>query len=121
MFSLLFRHRRFALGWAALTLGAAAIFASEDGGAERLAESARQVRVQRQLLESPAVPQAPPPSLPDDPVEPDLPLLWAVPGSSADPANPKVGDVFVDPISGERVRAVRRADADAAVPAFPQQ
>lgn len=125
MFSLLFRNRRFALAWAALILASVAIFAGEDGGAERLAESARQVRVQRHMLESPPAHQAPvrpapPPSLPDVPIEADRPLLWAVPGSSADPANPQVGDVFFDPISGERVRAVSRRDAGSSAPVLPQ-
>jgi hypothetical protein len=132
MFSLLFRNRWFALGYVVLTLVSASLFVGHGGGADRLAQTTRQLRAQRAMysaanatsgkvpLSQPMDAPAVPPSPSGEPAS-GLPLLQALPGSDADPANPKVGDVFIDSVTGQRVRAVRREDAGKYQPASPGQ
>ncbi|MEO5586601.1 MAG: hypothetical protein ABIQ81_02795 [Novosphingobium sp.] len=109
MFSLLFRNRWAALGWAALTLASVAAFVSTGGGADMITRSIRQIETQRKIL---AVPPAPARAVMVARPEP-LPLQ-PIPGQPGDPANPKLGDVFIDPVTGQRLRVVRRS---ATVPA----
>jgi hypothetical protein len=118
MFALLFRNRWFAVGYVVLTLVSASLFVGRDGGADRLAQTTRQLKAQRAALSAP--PPAPVPTVitvaaPTAAV----PALQAVAGSDADPAHPRVGDVFINPLTGQRVRAVRREDAAHYQPAFP--
>ena len=126
MFSLLFRNRWFAVGYVVLTLVSASLFVGQGGGAQQLAQTTKQLQAQRKMYSEAAVrPTAPTVMLPSPQpsAEPTsaIPLLQALPGSNADPANPKIGDVFINPITGQRVRAVRREDAGKYQPAFPGQ
>lgn len=107
MFSLLFRNRWFALGWVALTLLSASLFVGKDGGADMIARSTERIEEQRRALSA-----APPPSAAPDAAA-EVPVLEALPGKPGDPASPQVGDVFVDPATGLRLRAVRRSDYEA--------
>lgn len=127
MFSLLFRNRWFAVGYVVVTLISASVFVGQGGGAQQLAQTTRQLQAQRaaysaEVVRPVVVKTAPPPS-PQPSLEPapEGPLLQALPGSNADPANPKIGDVFVNLVTGQRVRAVRREDAGKYQPAFPGQ
>jgi hypothetical protein len=121
MFSLLFHNRWFAVGWAVLTLASVSIFVGRDGGAEQLARSAEQLRTYRTLLSSAAAPmELPSAQMSEEPAPvPPAPLLLPVAGSSANQANPRVGDVFVNPVTGQKFRAVRRQDPARYRPAFP--
>ena len=112
----MFRNRWLALLWVAVTAASASLFVGEDGGVERLTESARQIQAQRTAL------AAEPVSVPveADPVEPVLPPLLPA-GEGGDPANPQVGDVFIDPVSGNRVRVVGRSASAAYVPDSPEE
>lgn len=127
MFTLLFRNRWFAVGYVVLTLVSASLFVGRNGGADKLAQTTKQLQAQRAMLSQGAatatatatatVPSTEPSTEPAG----EVPLLRAVPGSNADPANPQVGDVFINPVTGQRVRAVRREDAGEYQPAFPGQ
>jgi hypothetical protein len=122
MFRLLFRNRWFAVGYVALTIVSASLFVGQGGGAQRLAQTTKQLQAQRKIYSEAAVRAAATPSPAPQPTAALLvqtPLLQALPGSSADPANPKIGDVFVNPVTGQRVRSVRREDAGKYQPAFP--
>jgi hypothetical protein len=119
VFTLLFRNRWFALAWVGLTLASVSLFVGKDGGADRLTESAAQVRAQREMLERVANPELPSSPGLDPSSEAEPPLLRSIPGSAADPANPQAGDVFIDPATGRRIRAVRRDEAAGYPPAFP--
>lgn len=124
MFSLLFRNRWFAVAWVVLMLVSVSIFAGKDGGAQQLAQSAKLVREQREAIERPVVPTpvsslpvSSSPALPQQVVirAPDLQnaelsQLEPIPGSGADLADPRVGDVFVNPVTGHRMRVVRRSE-----------
>lgn len=113
MMSLLFRNRWFAAGWVALTLISVSVFAGKDGGADVIAQGAGQIRAQRSALKQDV--EAPPiVARSTEPAKPVMPKFEALPGSMADPANPQVGDVFVDPLTGRRMRAVRRSELEAA-------
>lgn len=119
MFSLLFRNRWFAVGWAVLTLVSVTIFVGREGGAEHLVRSAEQLQTHRALLSGAAAPiELPAPQMSE---EPPTPLLLPVAGSTSAPANPRVGDVFVNPVTGQKVRVVRREDAAKYQAAFPDQ
>ena len=125
MFSLLFRNRWFAVGYVALTIASASLFVGSDGGADKLAQTTKQLQAQRAAFSQAsarlqAAPATPPPGRPSPAPTTTLPLLQALPGSNADPAHPKVGDVFINPVTGDRVRAVRREDAGKYQPAFPR-
>lgn len=86
-----------------------AVFASKDGGAGLIQSSAERIRAQRTALKTEI--EAPPVvARPTQPAKPAFQRLEVLPGSNADPANPQVGDVFVDPLTGQRMRAVRRSD-----------
>ena len=124
MFSLLFRNRWFAVGYVALTLASASLFVGREGAADKLAQTAKQLQAQRTAYSEAAArleaaPMTPPSRQPSAETPGGLPLLQALPGSNADPANPKIGDVFIYPLTGGRVRAVRREDAGKYEPAFP--
>lgn len=126
MFSLLFRNRWFAVGYVVLTLVSVSLFVGQGGGAQQLARTTKQLQAQRAMYSKAAVrPTTTIVTLPSPQpsAEPTaaIPLLQALPGSDADPANPKIGDVFVNPVTGQRVRAVRREDAGKYQPAFPGQ
>lgn len=109
MLSLLFRNRWFAVAWLGTTLVSASIFVT-GGSVQAIKDSVRKMQAQRKEAERPVV--APPVVIHiPKPAEPAAPIGFeALPGSSADPAQPKVGDVFVDPKTVQRVRAVRRSD-----------
>lgn len=123
MFTLLFRNRWFAVGYVVLTLVSASLFVGRNGGADKLAQTTKQLQAQRAMLSQGAATATVPLPSPEPSAEtPDqVPLLRAVSGSHADPANPQVGDVFINPVTGQRVRAVRREDAGEYQPAFPGQ
>lgn len=123
MFSLLFRNRWFAVGWAVLTLVSVTIFVGREDGAEHLVRSAEQLQTHRALLSGAAAPiELPAPQMSEEPApRPPTPLLLPVAGSTSDPANPRVGDVFVNPVTGQKVRVVRREDAAKYQAAFPDQ
>jgi hypothetical protein len=120
MFRLLFRNRWFAVGYVALTLVSASLFVGRGGGADELAQTMKQLQAQRAMLSHPsvaAVVRLPAPHPNAGPARETL--LQPVPGSTADQANPRVGDVFVNPVTGQRIRAVKREDAGKYQPAFP--
>ncbi|MDB5723837.1 MAG: hypothetical protein JWQ16_591 [Novosphingobium sp.] len=120
MFRLLFRNRWFAVGYVALTLVSASLFVGHGGGVDELARTTKQLQVQRAMLSQPSVAPVVRLPAPHPNVGPTREtLLQSVPGSNADPANPQVGDVFVNPVTGQRVRAVKREDAGKYQPAFP--
>jgi hypothetical protein len=124
MFSLLFRNRWFAVGYVAVTLASVSLFVGRDGGADKLAQTTKQLQAQRAAYSEAAArleaaPMTSPAPQPSAAPASELPLLQALPGSNADPANPKIGDVFINPLTGDRVRAVRREDAGKYQPAFP--
>lgn len=123
MFTLLFRNRWFAVGYVVLTLVSASLFVGRNGGADKLAQTTKQLQAQRAMLSQGAATATVPLPSTEPSTEPagEVPLLRAVPGSNADPANPQVGDVFINPVTGQRVRAVRREDAGEYQPAFPGQ
>lgn len=113
MLSLLFRNRWFAVAWVALTLLSASIFAGRGGGAHQIEQSIRQVQAQHKEAERPVA--APPVVIyASEAAKPPLPALRKIPGSNADPANPKPGDVFIDVATGQRVRAVKRSEYEGA-------
>jgi DNA-binding transcriptional MocR family regulator len=128
MFSLLFRNRWFAIGYVALTLVSASLFVSQDGGADKLAQTTKQLQAQRAQFAQQALPSAPPPAAPSPPEQgpnviantaaptaaaiSDAALLRPLPGSNADPARPKAGDEFINSVTGQRVRAIRLEDAE---------
>jgi hypothetical protein len=130
MFSLLFRNRWFAMGYVGITVASASLFVSQDGGADKLAETTKQVQVQRAMLSQPVIPSAAPrvepspsepnPAILSNQASPAAALLRPLPGSNADPAHPQVGDVFINPLTGQRVRAMRPEDAAGYEPAFPE-
>ena len=104
--SQLFRNRWLALLWLATTLFSASLFVGDDGGAEKLHDTAEQIRAQRQQLQA-----VPTPSSRMIQAEQDgtaTPLLLPADDLDADPHNPKPGDVFIDAVSGRRVRIVAR-------------
>ncbi len=121
MFSLLFRNRWFAVGWAVLTLASVSMFVGREGGADQLARSAEQLQTHRTLLSGAAAPiELPSRQMSEEPGPlPPTPLLLPMAGSTADPENPRVGDVFVNPVTGQKVRAIRREDAARHRPEFP--
>jgi hypothetical protein len=120
VFRLLFSNRWLALSWVALTTASVATFFAKDGGADRLAVAARQIHAQRSMLEDAASESAHVVDLGEESPDAELTELQPLPGSSADPANPQPGDVFIDP-TGRRVRAVPRDEAAGLEPAFPDQ
>ncbi len=126
MFPSLFRNRWFAVGYVVLTLVSASLFVRQGGGAQQLAQTTRQLQAQRKMyteasLRPPATVVAVLAPEPNLERAAQTPLLRALPGSAADPTNPKIGDVFVNPLTGQRVRAVKREDAGKYQPAFPGQ
>jgi hypothetical protein len=122
MFSLLFRNRWFAVGWVVLTLVSVTIFVGREGGAEHLVRSAEELQTQRALLSGAAAPiELTAPQMSEEPAPRPTPLLLPVAGSTSDPANPRVGDVFVNPVTGQKVRVVRRENAAKYQAAFPDQ
>jgi hypothetical protein len=121
VFRLLFSNRWFALAWVALTTASVATFFAKDGGADRLAATAQQIHAQRSMLQAAASEPAHVVEVSDEPPAPETMGLQPLPGSSADPANPRPGDVFLDPATGRRVRAVSRDETAGLEPAFPDQ
>lgn len=116
--SQLFRNRWFALLWMALTVASASFFVGEDGGAAKLLDSAEQIRTERQQLESAAL--SSPHESANEAEESPMPVLLPADDLNADPLNPKPGDVFIEAVSGQRVRIVGPAVPAPAIPADPQ-
>ncbi len=116
--SMLFRNRWFALLWLAMTLASASLFVGDDGGAAKLLDSAKQIRTQREQLQ-----QIPPSSsrlVEAEAGDSPPPVLLPAGDLDADPLNPKPGDVFIEAVSGRRVRIVGREASAAQVPAEAQ-
>lgn len=109
MFQLMFRKPWLLVLWVAGILFSVSNFVGEGGGVDQIATSAEQIRAQRASLSQPPAPvvQAAEPDL----AAPALPPLLPADDPHADPHNPEVGDVFLDPVSGHRVRIVERTQS----------
>lgn len=112
IYSLLFRNRWFALIWAGLTLLSVVAFAGKDGGATQIGQSIDQLKAKRAALakDTTAAPVIVGPARVADRPRPAYSALEALPGSDADPRDPQVGEVFVNPVTSQRFRAVRGSD-----------
>jgi hypothetical protein len=106
------------------------LFVGRDGGADKLAQTTKQLQAQRAMFSQAsaplsaakvALPLQQPRQQPSNEPVPELPLLEALPGSTADPAHPQLGDVFINPVTGQRFRVARREDAGKDQAAFPGQ
>ena len=116
--SQLFRNRWFALLWLASTLASASLFVGDDGGAEKLRDTAEQIRAQRQQLQNASTHSSHVTEADSGDAAP--PLLLPAGDLGADPNDPKPGDVFIDAVSGRRVRIVGRQSSAEPVAADPE-
>lgn len=115
--SRLFRNRWFALLWMVTTIASASLFVSDEGGAAKLLDTAEQIRTQRQQLQH--LQRSSVQLVEAEAEDAALPVLLPAGDLNADPHDPQPGDVFIDAVSGRRVRIVGRSSSAEPVTSDP--